>query len=237
MEKIQNHCYGLKKLEKFFNTAGPREPDLHYNIPSSKRMDWEKIWLLIDSPNYFLLYSRRQTGKNTALLEMMHTLSKEARYTTLYINIEGLQAARNNVEAGISTVCSVLANTAGVHLNNSRLRDWLNEQNGLFPAQKRFSGPLSHWDRINEKPGVLFIDEADALTGSTLISLLRQIRSGYAQRPKFFPQSVLLYEVRDIKDYPIHVSSQDIITGGSAFNIKAKSLNIEKFTKWVQEPF
>jgi hypothetical protein len=37
--------------------------------------------------------------------------------------------------------------------------------------------------------------------------------------------------VRDIKDYRIHVSSGDIITGGSAFNIKAESLNIGNFSE------
>ena len=38
-----------KQLEKFFNTVGPIKPNLHYYIPSSKRMDWEEIWHLIDS--------------------------------------------------------------------------------------------------------------------------------------------------------------------------------------------
>ncbi|WP_462271300.1 AAA-like domain-containing protein [Desulfobacter sp.] len=220
-----------EQLEKFFNTAGPIKPELHYYIPSSKRMDWEETWHLIDSQKYFLLHAPRQTGKTTALLEMMHALNKEARYTTLYINIEGAQAARNDVEAGISTVCSVLAGAADIYLNDNRLWDWLQEKGGIFPAQDRFAGLLTHWARINEKPIVLLIDEADALIGDTLVSMLRQIRSGYAQRPDFFPQSIVLCGVRDIKDYRIHLSSGDIITGGSAFNIKAESLNIDNFTK------
>ena len=62
-------------------------------------MDWEEIWHLIDSQKYFLLYAPRQTGKTTALLEMMYALNKEARYTTLYINIEGTPSACNDVEA------------------------------------------------------------------------------------------------------------------------------------------
>lgn len=35
------------------------------------------------------------------------------------------------------------------------------------------------------------IDEIDALVGDTLISVLRQIRAGYAQRPGSFAQSVI----------------------------------------------
>ncbi len=74
------------------------------------------------------------------------------------------------------------------------------------------------------------LDEVDALVGDTLISLLRQIRAGYARRPKGFPQSVILCGVRDVRDYRIHTSHQEIITGGSAFNIKAESLRMGNFS-------
>jgi hypothetical protein len=77
----------------------------------------------------------------------------------------------------------------------------------------------------------LFLDEVDALVGDTLISLLRQIRAGYAQRPNAFPQTIVLCGVRDIRDYRIHTTHQEIITGGSAFNIKAKSLRLGNFTR------
>ncbi|MEY4194728.1 MAG: hypothetical protein RLZZ226_1096, partial [Pseudomonadota bacterium] len=77
---------------------------------------------------------------------------------------------------------------------------------------------------------VLMLDEVDALVGDTLISLLRQLRAGYAGRPARFPQSVILCGVRDIRDYRIHTSHQEIITGGSAFNVKAKSLRVGNFS-------
>ncbi len=71
----------------------------------------------------------------------------------------------------------------------------------------------------------------DALIGDTLISVLRQLRSGYDKRPKVFPISIILCGIRDIKDYRIHRSNNDIITGGSAFNIKAESLRLGNFSK------
>ena len=129
-------------MEKFFNTAGPIKPDLHYYIPSSQRLDWEEIWHLIDSQKYFLLHAPRQTGKTSALLEMMSALNKEGRYAVLYINIEGAQAARNDIESGISTVCSVLASAADVYLDDTRLRDWLSEKSHSFSAQDRFRNML-----------------------------------------------------------------------------------------------
>lgn len=46
------------------------------------------------------------------------------------------------------------------------------------------------------------IDEADALIGDTLISLLRQLRDGYIGRAHLpFPQSVILCGLRDVRDY------------------------------------
>jgi hypothetical protein len=60
--------------------------------------------------------------------------------------------------------------------------------------------------------------------------VLRQIRSGYANRPASFPNSIVLCGVRDVRDYRIVISNQDIITGGSAFNIKAESLRLGNFT-------
>ncbi|MDR0987959.1 MAG: ATP-binding protein, partial [Prevotellaceae bacterium] len=85
--------------------------------------------------------------------------------------------------------------------------------------------------RALDRPLLLFIDEIDALVGDSLVSVLRQIRSGYDKRPAAFPQSIILCGVRDVRDYRIVLSNQDIITGGSAFNIKAKSLRLGNFSK------
>ena len=82
-----------------------------------------------------------------------------------------------------------------------------------------------------DRPLILFLDEIDSLVGDSLVSVLRQIRSGYVNRPARFPQSVILCGVRDVRDYRIVLSNQDIVTGGSAFNIKAKSLRLGNFSR------
>ena len=41
----------------------------------------------------------------------------------------------------------------------------------------------------------------------------------------------MLCGVRDVRDYRIVLSNQDIVTGGSAFNIKSASLRLGDFTK------
>jgi hypothetical protein len=91
---------------------------------------------------------------------------------------------------------------------------------------------LTEWAAASLKPLVLLIDEIDALVGDTLIAVLRQLRAGYDKRPALFPQSVVLCGVRDVRDYRIHSDREKaIITGGSAFNIKAKSLRLGDFNR------
>jgi len=66
--------------------------------------------------------------------------------------------------------------------------------------------------------------------GDILISLLRQIRAGYPDRPRAFPQTVLLCGVWDVRDYRIHNGDNQVITGGRAFNIKSESLRLGNFS-------
>jgi len=217
-------------MDKFFNTAGPIKPNKHYYIPSSERIDWDEIEVLIASEKYFLLHAPRQTGKTSALLEIMEYLNQEGTYNVLYANIEAAQVARNNIDSGITAVCQSIINSAKIYLQEDRLDNWLQERGKTIAAESKLNSLLTDFAQLSIKPIVLFLDEADALIGDTLISLLRQIRAGYAQRPDHFPQSIVLCGLRDIRDYRIHRSDGEIITGGSAFNIKSESLLMNNFT-------
>ncbi|TWI62071.1 AAA domain-containing protein [Desulfobotulus alkaliphilus] len=227
-------------MEKFFNNAGPVMADMNYHIDPLTRINWDEVYDLILQQRYFILHAPRQTGKTSSLIAMMHALNKKDDFTALYVNIEGAQAARNNVEAGISAVCSAFARSASHYLNDPDLEPWIRKTVKEIPAEDRLSSILTAFSERLEKPLVLMLDEVDALVGDTLISLLRQLRAGYEQRPKAFPQSLILCGVRDIRDYRIHTAHQEIITGGSAFNIKAASLRLGNFTEeeckelWLQ---
>lgn len=213
-------------MKKHFNTTGPVFPAKHYCIDPMQRLDWEEIHHLIDAEKYFVLHAPRQTGKTSTLLKMMDVLNAEGQYKALYVNIEAAQAMRNDVEAGLAIVCETIASNARIYdiepelevLTDKLLKD--RRAGGVLTQQ------LSQWAQMSDKPIVLMLDEADSLVGDTLISLLRQIRAGYSQRPEAFPQSIILCGIRDVRDYRIHSSDQEIITGGSAFNIKAESLRM-----------
>lgn len=50
---------------KFFNTAGPIKPDIHYNVDSLTRINLDEILELIRQQKYFVLHAPRQTGKTS----------------------------------------------------------------------------------------------------------------------------------------------------------------------------
>lgn len=214
-----------------FNTAGPSELGKHYMIDPFKRIDLHEIEHLIADERYFLLHAPRQTGKTTSLLALMHHLNKEGRYRACYANIEGAQTARHKVPRGMRTVCNVLARAADEYLADGRLRGWVKDSLAAAGPDGVLTDLLERWSKSSDRPIVLMLDEVDALVGDTLVSLLRQIRAGYAQRPASFPQTVILCGVRDIQDYRIHTSDQEIIAGGSAFNIKTESLRLGNLTR------
>ncbi len=219
-------------MSKFFNIAGPINPRKHYCLPL--RCSKEEMCTLIERELYFILHAPRQSGKTTAISALVDILNQEGRYKALYVNVEAAQAARGRYLEGMMLIISCLK--AAIQLTFPG-----------DPALKFFEGKklvaseatgdelqnfLTFWAEHSEKPIFLCIDEIDALVGDTLISVLRQLRTGYKTRPQHFPQSICLVGVRDVRDYRIWSDeNQQYIVGGSAFNIKAESLTLAPFSE------
>lgn len=214
----------------FFNTAGPVRPDLHYCLPPLGRFDLDEILDLIGQGKYFVLHAPRQTGKTSCLLALMSHLNQSGQYRALYANFEVGQSAREDVGQGMRAIVGEMADRAQLHLDDPFWVDHGADAADRFGEHRALNAVLTRWSDSSPKPVVLMIDEIDSLVGDTLIAVLRQLRAGYDKRPDHFPQSVILCGVRDVRDYRIH-SDRDkaIITGGSAFNIKAKSLRLGNF--------
>ncbi len=218
---------------RFFNTSGPVVAEDHYCIPPLERVNLDEIRRLIGNKRYFVMHAPRQTGKTSTLLALRDLLNSGAEgvFRCVYVNVESAQTAREDVGRAMRAILSRLASRARL-LGDEFLHD-------IWPDILATSGPddalgeaLTRWSTADPKPLVLLIDEIDALMGDTLISVLRQLRAGYDQRPGSFPQSVVLCGVRDVRDYRIHSSSENAaIAGGSAFNVKAESLRFGDFTE------
>jgi len=144
------------------------------------------------------------------MLALMDYLNTQGTYHSLYINTEVGQAARENVKDAMQSILYQLGMEAEGCLNDPyplEIGNTTLNESGAFSA---FNAVLTRWATQQPKPIVLMLDEVDSLIGDTLVSLL--------------------CGVRDIQDYRIHASSEkSVITGGSAFNIKAESLRVGDF--------
>ena len=219
----------VKTMERFFNTAGPNRPEEQYTIDPLSRFDLDDVLMLIRQKKYFVLHAPRQTGKTSCMLALRDLLNRQGDYLAVYANVEGGQASRNDVQSVVKSTVDTIAEQARSVISSEivqQVRDSVQD----IGKDAMLATFLKRLCEAIPKPLVLFIDEIDALVGDSLVSILRQVRSGYIDRPGAFPNSIVLCGVRDVRDYRIVLSNQDIITGGSAFNIKAESLRLGNFT-------
>ncbi len=219
----------MAAAERFFITAGPVKPDRHYSIDPLSRIKLQEAKDLIDHEKYFVLHAPRQTGKTTALFALRDHLNTEGTYRALYVNVEPAQAFREHIPQAMEAILDQFR-FQGEIAEDSLLLDVIN---GISPPAtgSLLNALLRTLSVQSPQPVVLMLDEIDSLVGDTLISVLRQIRAGYPHRPESFPVSVILCGVRDVRDYRLHSGSTgEIITGGSAFNIKAESIRVGNFS-------
>lgn len=219
-------------MTREFCTAGALQPERHYFI--EQRLNWTDLHRLIKSMSYFVLHAPRQSGKTTSIKEFIRQLNSEGIYNALYINVEAAQAARENIHEGLHAILRVLLQAIKIQMPNERATiEYLEKKtNGAYSLNLNvLNEALEYFAQNASKPLVIFIDEIDSLIGDTLLSVLRQIRAGFDNRPHFFPQSLCLIGLRDVRDYRIW-SRQDgkKISTASPFNIKAESLVLNNFT-------
>jgi hypothetical protein len=177
-----------------------------------------------------VLHAPRQTGKTSCLLALMDRLNREGEYRALYVNFEAAIGARNiddAMRAILGELGSKARDEAGDPLLNESADDIL-QHSGPFVA---LSGALRSLSYNSPKPIVLLIDGIDALVADAYISVLRQLRAGYIDRPSHFPSTVILCGRRDVRDYKIRSDQgKEVITGGSPFNINGASIRLGDFT-------
>ena len=217
---------------RFFNTEGPIDRQDHYCVEPLERIDLQELLTLIGWKKYFVLHAPRQTGKTSMLVALQDLLNAEGRYRCLHVNIEVAQTVREDVALGMEAILGKIGSTARRILGDSFVDSSKRQILDDYGPHVALSEMLVQWSLASPKPLVLLIDEIDSLMGDTLISVLRQLRSEYHRRPAEFPQSVVLCGVRDVRDYSIYSAREGThVKGGSAFNIKAKSLRLGDFTE------
>lgn len=216
-------------MARYFNIAGPCISSDHYMINASERLGSETREL-INKKQYFVIHAARQTGKTTLLKEINRQLNAEGNCHSLYCSLEVLQdiaEAKEGIPAIVKTIHSALNNyflpNASQFAQNADYNDYANVLQTSIIA----------YCRTLAKPLVILFDEADCLSDSTLISFLRQLRSGYINRPDVpFAQSIVLVGMRNIRDYKSRIrEARESLGTSSPFNIISESMNLRNFTK------
>jgi type II secretory pathway predicted ATPase ExeA len=182
---------------------------------------------IIDQQGYFVLHAPRQTGKTTLVLELAKELTNSGRFAAVMLSVEVGSAYNDKPEIGERAIVGSWQEQA---------KAWLPKE--LYPPEfdtkehgKLIEKALRDWTRKLSRPLVLFLDEIDSLQDSLLISVLRQLRSGYPSRPHDFPWSLALIGLRDVRDYKVASGGSDRLNTASPFNIKVESLTLGNFTE------
>jgi hypothetical protein len=208
---------------------------------------------LVDQEQYFVIHAARQSGKTTYIQDLMRRLNAGGKYYALYCSLESVQ---NIVEPehGIPAIldCLVLAlQKSSIPFKVDRPNIW----SRIVFALRKSSMPFIYDENYErgkknrpvviltlflmnlvkslDKPLVIFFDEADCLSEDTLISFLRQLRSGYNSRSITpFVHSVALVGMRNIRDYKIKVRPDSDTRGlASPFNIVTEAFTLKNFTQ------
>jgi hypothetical protein len=190
--------------------------------PTSRLPDLE---LSIEQESYFVVHAPRQTGKTTAMLALASELTASGRYAAVVVSVEVGSAFNNDPSAAELAILGAWRDTIAIRLpKDLQPSAWVYEEPG-----QRIRANLQFWAQASPRLLVVFIDEIDSLQNEILISVLRQLRDGYPNRPENFPSSVGLIGLRDVRDYKIASGGSDRLNTASPFNIKVSSLTLRNF--------
>lgn len=213
-------------MPRTFNTTGPCDEARHYMLPAEARLPDLVPW--VEEQLYFVLHAARQTGKTTAMRAFAARL-RERGYVAVWATLEESQGQAEIAEAEPSWVTSVWV--AAEDSLPPELRPPLRESVAAEPVGQRLRMYLRAWAAKVSAPIVLLLDEADVVSGPALLSLLRQLRTGFMGRGAGkFPVSVGLIGMRDLRDYLTQAKDGSAVNPGSPFNIKAGSLTLRNFS-------
>jgi hypothetical protein len=219
-------------MPRHFNTTGPCKPDIHYTLSPLVRLP--NLEQLVEQQNYFVIHAPRQTGKTTAMLALAKQLTATGKYAAVMVSVEVGQPFTDDVGQAELAILASWRRAIRVRLPAAlHPPDWSISETG-----GRIQTALQKWAihlwrgcaNASPLPLVVLIDEIDSLRDQALLSILRQLRDGFPDRPEAFPQSVGLIGLRDVRDYKVASGGRENLNTASPFNIKVQSLILRNFS-------
>lgn len=210
-------------MSRSFNITGPCRPEIHYTLLPTVRLP--NIERLIEQQNYFVIHAPRQTGKSTTMMALAQQLTAQGKYNAVMVSAEvGAPFPQDPGSAELAILGSwqrAAQNRLPIELHPPTWPD--------APPGQRIQAALQAWTRASPRPLVVFIDEIDSLQDEALVSVLRQLRDGFSDRPNNFLQSAGLIGLRDVRDYKVAAAGSERLNTASPFNIKVRSFTLRNF--------
>ena len=222
-------------MGKYFNVAGPCNPEDHYMLPALDRMP--EIRHLVAEEQYFVVHAPRQTGKTTAVKALVREINAKGEMVALYCTLETLQNATDptrSADAIRGLLLFAARNTLPQYFTEAEGKSSVRETGPTYAAETlAVREVLTQLCRRFGKPLVVFFDEADCLSGNVLVSFLRQLRDGYVNRSDIpFPTSIALVGMLDVRDYKAEIRPDGESLGRiSPFNVITEDLMLRNFTE------
>jgi hypothetical protein len=160
------------------------------------------------------------------MIALAQELTTSGDYTAVMLSVEVGAAFPEQPDIAEGAILSAWENSISVWLPAELHPPYYPENR----EGQQIGNFLRTWAQNSARPLVIFIDEIDSLQDQTLISVLRQLRSGYPNRPQGFPYSLGLIGMRDVRDYKVKSGGSDRLNTASPFNIKVASLTMGNFS-------
>ena len=220
-------------MGKFFNIAGPCNPERHYMLSATARVP--NVMRLIEDEAYFVVHAQRQCGKTTAFRTLVDDINAKGERLAMYCSLEVVQAYPDPTD-GIPMIYEKIRGEAQYRPELKQC-PFLAEGHRRFDretlASKGIAELLSELSIFAGKPFVVFFDEVDCLSGATLVTFLRQLRDGCISRQKGrdFPASIALIGMRNIRDFKAKIRpDRETLGSASPFNVITKAMTLRAFT-------
>lgn len=191
------------------------------------------VMRLVERGEYFVIHAARQSGKTTALQQLVRDVNAAGDCLALYFTLETLQGI-SDASVGLPRMVEKMRSDLLWHpLLAPVMRGSAGDGEKTVCALSDVKLFLSRLARSVDKPLVVLFDEVDAMCGATLVAFLRELRSGYITRETIpFPHAVALVGMRDIRDYRAQIRPDAQTLGSqSPFNVVSEDFAMRDFTE------